>query len=533
MNASPERLMLSSVAVNHMARSESGHNVPVADRILLHLWEQDHQADHYIVTQDVTRSGIGESCALHPPNVSRAMRNLTSQGLISQHSRTVRGENRRQKTWQLTEDGRDTARDRISELRSKLVLIRSKDGELLEIRADQAAQRLRAGLSLLQILMHSQHEGVLNFGDIRFGALVNKEDQNPQPGSLSILVGAHSTYHTRPPITRTVHGRKEEKSVLEDWFKSGKPLMSLSGIAGCGKTTLVSHWISELMGSDPGTDVMYYPCQPWDSPLGIATSILHRVGIVDESNDPYDVLKTLPYKPAARLEIDSFRRRLIAHLLDESYLLPPEENNSTEVVVILDDVHNIGSSGDHFFGALLQIAEMTRLRLIMISRTNLAFYDRRDVHTRNRVKELALSGLSLEEVSAWLKLIDIPEKAPAEQIHQVTGGHPLAVELLEIYGQTLHDDWLRFLDEEILNVLPEDHREILSILAVSDRPVPWDSLARAAEVDGNPPKELIDRGLMLELDEGMWLHEALRSRLLREVGSPLEERSRKLEAADY
>ena len=28
----------------------------------------------------------------------------------------------------------------------------------------------------------------------------------------------------------------------------------------------------------------------------------------------------------------------------------------------------------------------------------------------------------------------------------------LAVELLELYGQTLHDDWLRFLDEEILDV---------------------------------------------------------------------------------
>jgi len=34
--------------------------------------------------------------------------------------------------------------------------------------------------------------------------------------------------------------------------------------------------------------------------------------------------------------------------------------------------------------------------------------------------------------------------------------------------------------------------------------------------------------LMLELEDGMWLHEALRSRLLREVGAPLEERARKL-----
>jgi hypothetical protein len=126
-------------------------------------------------------------------------------------------------------------------------------------------------------------------------------------------------------------------------------------------------------------------------------------------------------------------------------------------------------------------------------------------------------------------MMDLPETAPAEQIYEATGGHPLAVELLEIYGQTLHEDWLRFLDEEILDVLPDDHREILSILAVSDRPVPWSRLARAADVEGSPPKTLIERGLMLELNEGMWLHEALRSRLLREVGAPHEERSRKLE----
>ena len=512
-----------------MPRIETGQNVPVTDRILLHLWEQDYQADHYIVSSEVTRSGIAESCALHPPNVSRAMRKLSSKGLISQHSRSIRGENRRQKTWQLTEDGRDSARERISELRSILVLIRSKEGELLEIRADKAAQMLRAGLSLLQVLMHAQHEGVLNFGDIRFGALVSKEAQHPPPGSISILAGAHSTYHTKPPLTREVHGRKKEKDELRDWYDSTVPLISLSGIAGCGKTTLASHWISELMDSSEDVKMMYYPCQPWDSSLGIATSLLHRLGIIDKKSDPYGVLETLPYKPASRIEIDSFRRRLIAHLLDEKNLFESEVRQSMEYLVILDDVHNIQSSGDHLFGALLQIAESTKLRLMMISRTNLLFYDRRDVHTRKKVREINLSGLSLEEVSEWLRLMDNPENIPAEQIHRVTGGHPLAVELLEIYGQTLHEDWLRFLDEEILNVLPEDHREILSILAVSDRPVPWKNLAQAAEVDGEPPKQLIQRGLMLELDDGMWLHEALRARLLREVGKPLEERTRKLE----
>ena len=55
--------------------------------------------------------------------------------------------------------------------------------------------------------------------------------------------------------------------------------------------------------------------------------------------------------------------------------------------------------------------------------------------------------------------------------------------------------------------------------------------AIAADIDGTPPAQLIERGLMLELEEGMWLHEALRSRLLRDVGKPFEERLRKLNNA--
>ena len=513
-----------------MARNDSRPNVPVSDRIVLHLWEQDFQADHYSVTSDVTRSGIAESCALHPPNVSRAMRQLISQGYITQHSRSVRGDNRRQKTWQLTDDGRELARERISELRSLNILVRSKEGNVLEIRADEAANKLHAGLSLLQILMHAQHEGVLNFGDIRFGALVRKNEDKPEPGSISVLTGAHSTYHTNPPKTRTVHGRKDELGELDKWLNSEKPLLVISGIAGCGKTTLASHWISEIMDANPNLKTMYYPCHPWDSPLGIATSLLHRIGITGDSEDPYSILETLPYKPAARLEIDAFRRRLTAHLLDEKHNINDTEDGdqSDEILVVLDDVHNIGTKGDHLFGALLQTAEKTKLRLLMISRTSLAFYDRRYVHTLDKVSELALSGLSKEEIEAWIEMIQVPENAAASEIHRITGGHPLAVELLEMYGQTLHEDWLRFLDEEILNVLPDEHREILSILATSERPVPWEKLAIAAGIDGTPPAQLIERGLMLDLKEGMWLHEALRSRLLRDVGKPLEERLRKL-----
>ena len=160
-------------------------NIPVVDRIMLHLWEHDHQADHYIVTQEVTRPGIAE--------VSRAMRELMSEGLVSEHTRSIRGEDRRQKTWQLTQDGREDARQRIESLRSTPILIRGRDGTLLEVRADQAPSKLETNLSLLQVLMHAQHEGVLNFGDIRFGAIVASGEEQQEPGSITPLNIRHTS----------------------------------------------------------------------------------------------------------------------------------------------------------------------------------------------------------------------------------------------------------------------------------------------------------------------------------------------------
>ena len=87
---------------------------------------------------------------------------------------------------------------------------------------------------------------------------------------------------------------------------------------------------------------------------------------------------------------------------------------------------------------------------------------------------------------------------------------------------------MRFLDEEILLRLPEQEKELLAPLAVAESPVPWKTLAGGVGWNGTPPDNLLKHGLLLELDEGMWLHEALRERLLRDVGDPLEDRKNRL-----
>mgnify|MGYP001163544891 FL=1 len=488
-------------------------SISVEDRLILHLLEQNHQKDRFLVTNLVTRPGIAEACALHAPNVSRSMRKLVSDTIVEEHMRAVKGDSRKQKTWQLTDNGEVKAKKLSKELGKLKVLIRNKKGELLEVLAKNAAYKLESELSLLQILMHALHEGVLTYGDIRFGPIRKKENNETNMDRSILMSGAYSTYRTQPPQIRRIHGRKNESKELESWYNSSTSCIVITGIAGIGKSTLCAEWLTQK-----NRDCIWYPCQPWDTELGVTTSLLHALGI-RESNDDFKLIETLPLSPRQPLEIDMFRRRIIEFL----------NTKKLESVFVLDDVHNLPKSSMKFIGALLQISQKTKLRLILISRKNLNFYDRRDVHTRKYVSELSLSGLTIEELNSWLDNFSKKETPSAEEIHSATGGHPLAVELLEIYGQKVHGDWLRFLDEEILNVLPKSEYELLATLANSERPIHWEKLASISDFEGKPPEQLISHGLLIELSDGFWLHEALRERLLLEVGKAQKVRKEKLD----
>ena len=325
-----------------------------------------------------------------------------------------------------------------------------------------------------------------------------------------MMAGAHATYDTDPPKSRKIHGRKEEKRRLNSWYSESKCLCMITGIAGSGKTTLISDWFQTKKRDFEGILTMYYPCQTWDTATGLATSIIHRV--LSESgrdiDDPYDLISTLP-SPGNNMDQDLFRRRLTATLLDED----DKFGHKKKILLILDDIHNLDENGVRLIGVLTQVAEACDSRIIGISRRSPNFYDRRDVVTRGRVTEIALSGLTEDELSEWIQHMDIVEEMSSEVLHERTGGHPLAIELLEMYGEVEHPDWVKFLDSEIVEVLPSQEKSLLLILAKQKRPVPWVELAKLAGVSGGPPRNLISRGLMVEIRGGMWLHEALRNRL--------------------
>ena len=312
-------------------------SIPVRDRLLLHLHDHRSSRDRYIVPEQLTRDGIASACGLLPPNVSRAMRSLVRDGLIVERTATIEGGSRRRKTWHLTETGSEVAQERRKACASLPVILRTEHGELEEVEASQAPNRLSTRLSLLQVLMHAMHEGVLTYGDIRFGPIVQRGGlERPEPGRLTVLAGVHATYDTAPPEVRRVHGRVEEMAAMDAWADSRALCLSIHGLAGMGKSTLVRIMDSLTHEREPGLSVCWYPCQPWDTALGLATSLLHRFGI-DEHHDPYELMETLPLRPGDRLDVDAWRRRLLAYLTDASAIRERFRHRS-------GPSHRIGSS---------------------------------------------------------------------------------------------------------------------------------------------------------------------------------------------
>ena len=223
------------------------------------------------------------------------------------------------------------------------------------------------------------------------------------------MTGVHATYDNQPPKTRVVHGRNEQINQLDDWFNERRPCMVVHGIAGIGKSTLVAHWLNQQIDQTPNLSVCWYPCQPWDTSLGLATSLLHRFGI-DESHDPYNLIETLPLNPGGQVNVDLLRRRLLAYLTDARTIRERFKNESGGPppywLIVLDDVHHIEEKSAKLLGAMLQISQNSPLRIMMISRSRPSVYDRRDVHIRDLVSELPLKGLSIAEMKD-LSLIHI------------------------------------------------------------------------------------------------------------------------------
>ena len=170
--------------------------------------------------------------------------------------------------------------------------------------------------------------------------------------------------------------------------------MLVHGIAGIGKSTLVANWLDTVQERSATLGVLV-PCQPWDTVTGLAVSLLHRFGI-DDQHDPYDLMSTLRCNPV----LNSTSTCGDGVCWPTSRTPGPSATDSNQLDVVLlrigwwsSTMRTTSRLKAKRSTAPCFPGRKTPVRLLFISRRTMQFYDQRDVHTRDVIRELPLEGL--------------------------------------------------------------------------------------------------------------------------------------------
>jgi tetratricopeptide (TPR) repeat protein len=153
-----------------------------------------------------------------------------------------------------------------------------------------------------------------------------------------------------------------------------------------------------------------------------------------------------------------------------------EELAGIPALLVLDDFQRANKEIINLFRSLMPaIAHHNKLKIIILSRKVVKFYDRRDVVLNKSVTELGLSGLDESSSRILLSIPDVSDEEFAD-IYLRSGGHPLYLELMSTApgpagGDIKDKDMFEFMHEEIFSKLSGEEQKLLKMASIYRYPV--------------------------------------------------------------
>ncbi|HLB68289.1 MAG TPA: ATP-binding protein, partial [Thermoplasmata archaeon] len=355
------------------------------ERILIHLIEYAKYVDELEVPSAITQEGIARETGIDVPHFTQYVRPLIQEGLIRERMAHVKGVRRRRKVYDLTDTGKLSAVRLRDKLKSEVLRVRDQK-EVREASVSQILKEVSRKVSLLDVLRQAMETGIVDLASLA-GV--------PLPSFVEMLSDA--------PQLKTFVGRRAELEAITG--ESEQPrVFVVRGVAGIGKSSFGAKATELLRGK---RNLFWHQVRRWDTHL----SILASLG---------DFL--------AALGRPGLRSVLTRDTMDRAVQVLREDMPGTQSFLVMDDAHEASPDAVASLRLLKEIiADAPDVRLLVLTRETLPFYDRRDVVVRGLVREMELGGLVPEEVEALLspKLY----RATSDVVRQL-GGHPLFLELV-------------------------------------------------------------------------------------------------------
>jgi tetratricopeptide (TPR) repeat protein len=421
----------------------------VRERLLLHLLAYQRFEGEFEVPGELTQAGISNVTGIARPNVSRAMKLLQDKELVYDKLSHIKGHKRQKKIYILTSSGISQASELDNSLGRAKIKFRTKTGLIEERTLDEISGIMPTQPNKLDIIRKLDEEGQCNYD--AFDVAKPGAPIEPIRGER---IGKNGYVHIMGPPAELKHfyGRKTELDQMNSWLESRNPrFILIHGIPGIGKTTLAVELVNRFREK---TNVLWYELKEWDNLANVTkifSTFLNRLGRSKLSSY---------YENTSKVESAS-----VADILAEEFIGLP-------ALIVLDDVHNAPKNLITLFSDLIPILQhQYDLKIILLSRKLVKFYNRRDVVIKKNVVEFKLEGLDEPSSRKLIKVRSVTEDQYAK-IYLRTGGHPLYLELMESTEHLDdHSDMFEFIHEEIFSKLTEPERNLLKIASVYRYPV--------------------------------------------------------------
>ncbi len=437
---------------------------------------------------DITQEGIAESVGIRWNHASRALKELRHMNLVEQKKSNIEGGRRVRFVYFLSTEGYTVANEVASRVNNEEFQI-LKDGTLEHMTFSQIYRIYGAEIPTFEFFIRFEKV---------FSNIVTEGDliENISLKSVIDEIGRINHHISLPEIK--IVGRENELGLLEDLIDNGPNTIVIIGLPGMGKTSLISSFLSTYYGYE----TIYYPIHEWDSARSILVVLSKFLNDINKA-------RLMDYLKAGLHDGDVDG---IQHFdLWEVHQIISEDLSGENVIIVFDDYQKANEDTKRLISMIFTIVSSSDdLHMCVLSRLSPEFYGQKDVIAEKKVYEMHLGGIDYTSMKSLLEERGIIDPSHYPTIYQVTGGHPLAIDLIGgTDGLDGASNLSTYVKDEIMNNLSPDLRSFLRKVAVYRKPISIDLITRTEE-DIDILFRLISLSLIAETGSEIALHDMIR-----------------------
>ncbi|MCK5548878.1 MAG: tetratricopeptide repeat protein, partial [Thermoplasmata archaeon] len=463
-------------------------SLPVEKKILIHLYPYSEFFDHWEAPFETSQEGVSERLGLLLNNVSRAMGSLRDDGMLVAKLKHVKGLKRRRKVYFLTEKGRklaDDTKDSILKTRITFVDMESKARtEKVSVLVDYLGRKLRSPPGFLNVL-----RGFQLFEPFHCASFKTYLDSKGKEKRFAAYTG-------RAPILSGFLGRDDELRRIRSFLdEEGSGMVVVRGIPGIGKTSLGVRLLEDYRTK---RHTFWSKVREFDTVRSVAKELSEFLVLLGK--------RRLNSYLKGRKDLELGR---LSELLED-------ELRGEDSLMVFDDFQNAIEELKMLFSILADVlTRLPNLKLLILSRQAVDFYDAKDTAVRKLVREMNLEGLDPSSVRSFLESMKLDEER-LDKILELTKGLPLFLELIRTVGvDAAISDLRKLVEDTILSSIGEKERLVLESMTVHRYPVHLELLL-SHDIKYEALSSLVKKSILMEYPRDLFeVHDAIREHVYR------------------